>query len=84
LVSEAQLNGGEFAAFTTHDWMLIRPYLEENQHLFGVAIDDLLRAAGAGLSQDPAAQSARPASRGGVGAEGIVAGRADAAVDSLP
>ncbi|MEJ2597509.1 MAG: hypothetical protein P8Z00_04210 [Anaerolineales bacterium] len=46
LVSEAQLNGGEFAAFTADDWALIQPYLEENQRLFGVAIDDLLRVDG--------------------------------------
>ena len=60
LVSEAQLNGGEFAAFTTHDWMLIRPYLEENQHLFGVAINDLLRADGQSLPPEQVYRKIQP------------------------
>jgi glutamate synthase domain-containing protein 3 len=35
-----QLNGGEFRDFTTEDWQLILPYLEENERLFGISIDD--------------------------------------------
>ena len=46
LVSDSQLNGGEFTPFTRNDWATIQPYLEENQRLFGVAVDDLLRANG--------------------------------------
>jgi len=42
-----QLNGGELAPFTDQDWELIRPYLEENERLFGIAIEgDLLTVAG--------------------------------------
>jgi glutamate synthase domain-containing protein 3 len=42
-----QLNGGELAPFTDKDWELIRPYLEENERLFGIAITgDLLTVAG--------------------------------------
>lgn len=42
-----QLNGGELAPFTDKDWELIRPYLEENERLFGIAIkEDLLTVAG--------------------------------------
>ncbi|HSO72822.1 MAG TPA: glutamate synthase [Thermodesulfobacteriota bacterium] len=42
-----QLNGGELAPFTDMDWELIRPYLEENERLFGIAIKgDLLTVAG--------------------------------------
>jgi hypothetical protein len=38
-----QLNGGEFADMTDKDWELIKPYLEENEKLFGISIDrDLL------------------------------------------
>ncbi len=38
-----QLNGGEFAELTPADWELIRPYLQENERLFGISIEkDLL------------------------------------------
>jgi len=43
---EGQLNGGEFAALTEPDWRLIRPYLEENERLFGIKIEDLLTVDG--------------------------------------
>ena len=43
----AQLNGGEFAPFTDDDWNLILPYLQENERLFGISIeDDLLKSNG--------------------------------------
>ena len=43
----SQLNGGEFSEFLDRDWMLIRPYLEENQRLFGIQVEgDLLTANG--------------------------------------
>jgi glutamate synthase domain-containing protein 1/glutamate synthase domain-containing protein 3 len=46
LVSE-QLNGGEFAILTQEDWELIVPYLEENERLFGIAVEeDLLTVNG--------------------------------------
>jgi glutamate synthase domain-containing protein 3 len=50
LVNE-QLNGGEFAKVTDADWKLIEPYLEENERLFGITIDDLLTIAG--IKRDP-------------------------------
>jgi glutamate synthase domain-containing protein 1 len=34
-----QLNGGQFFPFTSRAWELILPYLEENEHLFGISID---------------------------------------------
>jgi glutamate synthase domain-containing protein 3 len=43
---EQQLNGGVFSAFTNADWRLIRPYLEENERLFGVKVSDLLTVNG--------------------------------------
>jgi glutamate synthase domain-containing protein 3 len=45
-VVEQQLNGGVFGPVTDADWRVIRPYLEENERLFGIAIDDLLTVAG--------------------------------------
>ncbi len=52
LVSE-QLNGGEFRDFTLEDWQLILPYLEENERLFGISIDDdLLKVDG--VKREPA------------------------------
>ena len=46
LVDE-QLNGGEFVDLTPADWELILPYLEENERLFGISIEnDLLTVAG--------------------------------------
>ncbi|MCD6320189.1 MAG: glutamate synthase [Candidatus Desulfofervidaceae bacterium] len=45
LVKE-QLNGGEFASLTQADWELILPYLEENERLFGIKINDLLTVNG--------------------------------------
>jgi len=42
-VSKDQLNGGRLADFTLKDWELILPYLEENERLFGISInEDLL------------------------------------------
>ena len=44
---DEQLNGGEFADLSPEDWNLIKPYLETNQHLFGISIEnDLLKVNG--------------------------------------
>ncbi len=46
LVDE-QLNGGELVPLTDADWNLILPYLQENEKLFGISIDqDLLTVDG--------------------------------------
>jgi glutamate synthase domain-containing protein 3 len=46
-VVEEQLNGGEFADLGQADWELIRPYLEENERLFGISVEnDLLTVNG--------------------------------------
>ncbi len=45
LVDE-QLNGGQFIPFGDAEWALIRPYLEENERLFGITVDELLTVAG--------------------------------------
>lgn len=41
-----QLNGGYFSDMTEADWKVILPFLEENERLFGVKIDDLLTVDG--------------------------------------
>ena len=43
---EQQLNGGQFAELTDKDWDLILPYLEENQRLFDIKIEQLLTVDG--------------------------------------
>ena len=43
LVSEDQLNGGEFTSLSEQDWNLIIPYLEENARLFNIPISELLQ-----------------------------------------
>jgi glutamate synthase domain-containing protein 1/glutamate synthase domain-containing protein 3 len=46
MLVDQQLNGGHFAELTDQDWDLILPYLEENQKLFGITIDQLLTVNG--------------------------------------
>jgi len=43
---EGQLNGGKFAEVTEKDWEIILPYLNENERLFNIAIDNLLTVNG--------------------------------------
>jgi glutamate synthase domain-containing protein 1/glutamate synthase domain-containing protein 3 len=45
-VNAEQLNGGEFTALGEEDWALILPYLQENERLFGIKVDDLLTVNG--------------------------------------
>jgi glutamate synthase domain-containing protein 3 len=45
-VGEDQLNGGRFAPLSEADWVLVRPYLAENERLFGVSIPALLTVDG--------------------------------------
>ncbi len=45
-VSSEQLNGGEFTVLSEKDWELVLPYLQENERLFGIKIDDLLTVNG--------------------------------------
>jgi glutamate synthase domain-containing protein 3 len=37
-----QLNGGQLAPVSERDWQLILPYLQENERMFGVKIEELL------------------------------------------
>ncbi len=45
-VVDQQLNGGKFTTLTPADWDLILPYLEENERLFGIRVEDLLAVDG--------------------------------------
>jgi glutamate synthase domain-containing protein 3 len=46
-VVEEQLNGGEIVPLGAADWNLIMPYLQENERLFGISVeDDLLTVEG--------------------------------------
>ena len=46
-VVDEQLNGGEFADMISADWDLILPYLQENERLFGISVEnDLLTVNG--------------------------------------
>jgi glutamate synthase domain-containing protein 1/glutamate synthase domain-containing protein 3 len=60
LVSDSQLNGGEFAPFTGADWAAIQPYLEENQRLLGVEIADLLHANGQEIAPEQVYRKIQP------------------------
>ncbi|KAF5437347.1 Glutamate synthase domain-containing protein [Candidatus Methanophagaceae archaeon] len=58
---EEQLNGGEFSSLTTEDWAIISPYLEENERLFGISIeDDLLVVNGDKKSPQVVYRKVRP------------------------
>jgi hypothetical protein len=47
LIDEQQLNGGEVVALEERDWYLILPFLQENEALFGISIEnDLLKVDG--------------------------------------
>ena len=41
-----QLNGGQLTTVESSDWKLILPYLQENERLFNVKVEELLRIEG--------------------------------------
>jgi glutamate synthase domain-containing protein 1/glutamate synthase domain-containing protein 3 len=45
-LDDNQLNGGKYVPLTPDDWLLIEPYLKENEELFGIKLDDLLTVDG--------------------------------------
>ena len=47
---DQQLNGGKFARMTNADWELILPFLEENQRLFDITVEQLLTVNGKQLN----------------------------------
>ncbi len=59
-VSEDQLNGGEFVSFNEQDWLTIKPYLEENEQLFGIPVSRLLELNGEACSAHQVYRKIRP------------------------
>ena len=60
-VGDDQLNGGEFAPLSDQDWERIRPYLEENESLFGIPLSRLLTVDGSLQSPTRVYRKIRPA-----------------------
>jgi glutamate synthase domain-containing protein 1/glutamate synthase domain-containing protein 3 len=65
-----QLNGGQFTPLTDEDWGLIRPYLEENERLFGIKVDDLLTVNGERHSPLEIYRKVAPVALASLGAKG--------------
>jgi glutamate synthase domain-containing protein 3 len=63
LVSQ-QLNGCIFTPFTEKDWELILPYLQENEKIFGIKIDDLLTVDGKKLKPSKVFRKVSPSIEG--------------------
>jgi glutamate synthase domain-containing protein 3 len=60
-VDEEQLNGGEIVSLQHRDWLLILPYLKENERLFGISIEkDLLTVNGGQMSPLEIYRKVRP------------------------
>lgn len=59
-----QLNGCIFSPFTEKDWELILPYLQENEKLFGIKIDDLLTVGGKKLEPSRVYRKVAPSIEG--------------------
>jgi len=68
-VSDEQLNGGEFAPLEERDWAAIRPYLEENDRLFGISVSKLLAVEGKVLLANQVYRKIRPKATGVLQAE---------------
>ncbi len=61
LVVDEQLNGGELAPMTNADWQIILPFLQENERLFGISINDhLLKMDGRSARPEDVYRKVRP------------------------
>ncbi len=56
-----QLNGGNFFRLTDQDWETILPYLQENERLFGIKVDELLTVDGKRKRPDEVYRKVAPA-----------------------
>ena len=59
-VSAEQLNGGEFAEITKRDWAAIKPYLEENEQIFGIPLARLLKVGNESLPPEKVYRKIQP------------------------
>jgi len=83
LVVQQQLNGGDFFPLTDADWELILPYLEENERLFGITVDDLLTLDGKKLEPSEVYRKVAPVSLAALGAKSAVSGAATSTDDAF-
>jgi glutamate synthase domain-containing protein 1/glutamate synthase domain-containing protein 3 len=72
LVDEEQLNGGEIVSLEEKDWFLILPYLQENEKLFGIRVEeDLLKVDGKAMSPFEVYRKVRPKPAADVNKDGL-------------
>ncbi|MDD4860377.1 MAG: hypothetical protein PHR56_09315, partial [Dehalococcoidales bacterium] len=65
-----QLNGGRFTPLTDEDWALIKPYLEENERLFGIKVAELLTVNGKPYAPAEVYRKVTPAAVAALGPKG--------------
>jgi glutamate synthase domain-containing protein 3 len=66
-IDEEQLNGGEVVPLDEKDWALILPYLQENERLFGISIqEDLLKVNGKPMDPLEVYRKVRPKQSTGI------------------
>lgn len=71
-IDEQQLNGGEIVPLGAKDWDLILPYLEENERLFGISVEeDLLRVDGVKRSPEEVYRKVQPGKAHGLDEDGL-------------
>lgn len=71
-LGDEQLNGGKFVPFTPADWELIKPYLEQNEKLFGISVEKhLLSHGGKKLSPTEVYRKVRPVQTAALTAIGL-------------
>jgi glutamate synthase domain-containing protein 1/glutamate synthase domain-containing protein 3 len=72
LIDEEQLNGGEIVPLEEKDWFLILPYLQENEKLFGIRVEeDLLKVNGKITSPLEVYRKVRPKSAPDLNKDGL-------------
>jgi glutamate synthase domain-containing protein 3 len=71
-VGDQHLNGGEIVQLEEMDWGLILPYLQENERLFGISIEeDLLKVGGKRMVPSEVYRKVRPKQDTDVGEDGL-------------
>ena len=66
------MNGGEIASMTERDWELILPYLEENERLFGISVEEhLLTVDGQRLNPLEVYRKVQPKGKSEIKADGL-------------
>ena len=72
LIDEEQLNGGEIVSLEDQDWFLILPYLQENEKLFGIRVEeDLLKVNGETMRPFEVYRKVRPKSAPDLNKDGL-------------